>query len=92
MSYKTIPLKYSVFYKDVNPIFGEQTTHISIDDDAAGAFVVLEQCTDEGQQTIRLDLPEFEELLRLATKLIADYDAVINPKQPDELEVQEKKE
>ena len=90
MSYKTIPLKYSLFYKDDNPIFGEGATHISIDDEAAGGFVVIEQFPEEGKQTIRLDLPELKELLTLATKLIADYEQVINPKQPDELEVQEK--
>ncbi len=77
MSYKTIPLKYSVCYKDDNPIFGESATHISIDDEAGGAFVVLEQSPDEGIQKIKLDLPEFEELLRLGKKLIDAYDNAI---------------
>ncbi len=70
----TIPLKYSVFPKDENPLFSEFATHISIDDDAAGAYIVIEQFPDEGCQTIKLDLPELEELLRLANKLMAAYD------------------
>jgi hypothetical protein len=72
----TIPLKYSVFGKNDNPIFGEFATHISIDDEAAGGFIVLEQFPDDGHQKIKLDLPELEEILRLANKLIAAYDHV----------------
>ena len=71
---KTIPIKYSVFPKNENPIFSEFATHISIDDEAAGGFIVLEQFPDEGVQTIKLDLPELEEILRLANKLITAYD------------------
>lgn len=76
----TIPLKYSVFPKDENPIFGEFATHISIDDEAAGGFIVIEQFPDEGPQKIKLDLPELEELLRLANKLMAAYDHVTGEK------------
>jgi quinol monooxygenase YgiN len=63
-----------VFIDKENPIFGESITHVSIDDDAAGGYIVLEQFSDEGAQKIKLDLPELEEILRLANKLIKAYD------------------
>jgi hypothetical protein len=70
----TIPLKYSVFAENENPLFGECITHISIDDEACGGYIILEQFPDEGAQTIKLDLPELKEILRLANKLITAYD------------------
>lgn len=76
----TIPLKYSVFGKNDNPIFSEFATHISIDDEAAVGYIVLEQFHNDGTQTIKLDLPELEEILRLANKLIAAYDHVTEGK------------
>jgi len=42
---KTI-IKVSVHLKDENPIFGESSTHISIEDEAAGPYITLQQCTD----------------------------------------------
>jgi len=77
MNFKTIPLKYSVFQEDDNPLFGESVTHISIDDEGGGGYVVLEQFPDDTDQKIRLDLPEFEELLRIGKELVAAYDKVI---------------
>lgn len=79
--YKTIPLKYSVFPEKENPIFGEFSTHISIEDEAAGGYIVIEQFPDEGKQTIKLELPELEELLRLANKLMATYEHVTGKSQ-----------
>ena len=74
--YKSIPTSYSVFHKDENPIFGEYSTHVEIDDEAAGGFVVLKQYTDEGNMTIKLDKEELEEVFRLSNKLLAAYDAI----------------
>lgn len=74
--YNAIPIKYSVFPDNSNPIFGEGTTHISVDDEAAGGYIVIEQFPDEGEQKIRLDLPELEEILRLANKLMVAYEYV----------------
>ena len=80
MNFKTIPLKYSVFHKDDNPLFGESVTHISIDDEGGGGYIVLEQFPDDANQKIKLDLPEFEELLRLGKELVETYDKVIKEK------------
>lgn len=42
---KTI-IKVSVHVYDENPIFGEQSTHISLEDDAGGIYLKLTQCHD----------------------------------------------
>jgi hypothetical protein len=75
--YKSIPTSYSVFYEKENPIYGEYATHIEIDDEAAGGFIVLKQHTDDGTMKIKLDKDEMEEVFRLANKLLAAYDAII---------------
>jgi hypothetical protein len=72
--YNAIPIKYSVFPDNSNPIFGEGTTHISIDDDAAGGYIVLEQFPDEGEQNIRLDIAELEKIIEIAKNMMAEYD------------------
>lgn len=74
--YKTVPLKYSMFYEKDNPVFGESATHISIDDEAGGCYIVLEQFPDDGPQKLKLDLPELEELLGIANKLMSEYNKV----------------
>jgi hypothetical protein len=42
---KTI-VKVSVHQYDESPIFGEGSTHISIEDDAAGPYIKFTQCRD----------------------------------------------
>ena len=81
--YKTVPLKYSMFYEKDNPVFGESATHISIEDEASGGYIVLEQFPDDGPQKLKFDLPELEELLRIANKLMSEYNTVtdVKPKQ-----------
>lgn len=74
--YKTVPLKYSMFYDKDNPVFGESATHISIEDEAGGSYIVLEQFPDDGPQKLKFDLPELEELLRIANKLMSEYNKV----------------
>lgn len=71
--YKTVSLKYSMFYEKDNSVFGESATHISIDDEAGGSYIVLEQFPDDGPQKLKFDLPEFEEFLRIANKLMSEY-------------------
>jgi len=76
--YNAIPIKYSVFPDNSNPIFGEGTTHISIDDEAAGGFIVLTQFPDEGEQKIRLDIAELEKIVEIAKNMMAEYDKYEN--------------
>ena len=72
--YKIVPIKYSMFMKDDNPIFGESVTHIYLEDDAGGAYIVIEQNPDEGPQKIKLDLDELIQLSELAINMVKEYD------------------
>ena len=54
--YITSTISTVVHMDDRNPIFGEGVTTITIDDEAAGGFIVLTQ----DDQTIKLDLDKFE--------------------------------
>ena len=71
MNLKVTTLKVSVHQAGESPVFGEQATHISIDDEAAGAFIVLEQFHHEvGKGMLRFDLEELELVTAEARKLI----------------------
>lgn len=64
LKYAITPIKLSVHLKDVSPIFGEQVTHVSLDDEGAGMFIVLEQDNADGvvrkeTNRIRIDFDEF---------------------------------
>lgn len=58
----------SVFRKGINPIFGEGVTHIRIEDEAAGPFIIISQNDDE----IRLDEDEIQTVADAALKLLND--------------------
>jgi hypothetical protein len=45
---KTI-IKVSVHLPDDSPIFGESSTHVSLEDEAGGIYLKLEQCNDNIQ-------------------------------------------
>lgn len=72
MDYKTTVLKVSVTYRDSNPVFGEGTTHIELDDEGAGAFILLSQ-TSSTDGKLKLDMEELELIVDTAKKMIADY-------------------
>lgn len=43
-----------------NPVFGEQSTHVSLNDEAGGLFVELFQCADNSESgKVRLDFDEW---------------------------------
>jgi len=59
---------------DENPVFGENATHITYADEAAGAFIKLTQFPDDtvdGQQTVRLGGDEMIEVAKIAAELLA---------------------
>ena len=78
--YKTVPLKYSMFYEKDNPVFGESATHISIDDEAGGGYIVLEQFPEDGPQKLRLNLDELKQIVSIANKLMSEYNKVTGAK------------
>ena len=64
------PIKVSVHRKDDSPIFGESVIHVSVDDEAAGPFVVMES-NDGHADGLRIDLDELEAAVVAARQLIA---------------------
>lgn len=74
LNYEITPLKYAVGMKGENPVFGEGVTRVEVDDEAAGPFIVLSQCSDEyGEQKIRVNLDELKVVLGVAVRLINRY-------------------
>lgn len=71
MTFHSIPIKYSVFYKGKNPLFGERVTHVSLED----RFIELEQEDEDGKMhKISLDMEELDEIVAVAGKMVAAYD------------------
>lgn len=64
----TTPISVAVHYKQINPIFGEGATLVSLEDEG-GAFISLVQ---EGV-SLRFDLEELEKIVEVARGLIKGY-------------------
>ena len=69
MSYKTVPVKYSIYADDDNPIFGNSVLSVSIEDEAAGPYIEIEQVSDENHGKIIFDLDQIDALVDLLKKL-----------------------
>ena len=64
-------LTVSVHQPDTNPMYGLVSTHVSIDDEGGGGYVVLQQHDDVCEPgKIRLDLEELEEIVEVARALM----------------------
>jgi hypothetical protein len=71
MSYASTILKIAIHPDTENPIFGECSTHVSVEDDAGGAFIVLEQSNDEAKVgTVRLDPDELDLIVSASKQLL----------------------
>lgn len=64
------PIKVAVHRKDDNPIFGENVIHVSVDDEEAGPFIVLESNAGHADG-LRIDQDELEAAVVAARQLIA---------------------
>ena len=70
IKYNMTPLKISVHPEGDNPVFSECATHVSIDDLAAGPFLVFKQCRDDiGNGKVIIDFDEFDAIID-AVKLL----------------------
>ena len=72
MTVCTVVTAYSVYEEGDSPVFGNTATHVRLEDEAAGQFIVLEQTHEDikpGQLTF--DLDELEAVLVAARKLMA---------------------
>jgi hypothetical protein len=68
---KITPIGMSVHLPDESPIFGEDATHVMVDDDAAGPYLVLRQYGNERKVgEVRLDIEELDAVMRAARRLI----------------------
>jgi hypothetical protein len=67
--YITSVISTVVHLDDRNPIFGEGIVTITIDDEAAGGYIVLTQ----DEQTIKVDPDELQLIAKTARKMLATY-------------------
>ena len=74
INYVTTILKVAVHRDTENPVFGEGNTYVSIDDEAGGPFIVIEQDMsdfhNQHENKIRLDFQELEEITKAAKMLM----------------------
>lgn len=83
MKIKSTTLTVSVHREGTNPIFGEGVTHVSVEDEAAGGFIVIEQLDEQPDKKLRFDEDELGVIMEVAKKLIADYDKANLPPVPE---------
>ena len=70
-TYKTTILQVSVHHEESNPIFGEGNTYVSVDDEAGGPFLVIEQTDDVMENgKVRMDYEEFMAVAEAAKMLM----------------------
>ena len=70
---KTI-LKVAIHPKDVNPVFGVGVTHVSIEDEAAGGFILLAQHNERPEGVLAFDIEELEEIWLVAKEMMEAYE------------------
>lgn len=73
MTRKITAITYAIHAPDESPIFGEQTIHVSADDEGAGMFLVikadLQGVTSAGKGEIRIDCAELADVVAVAELL-----------------------
>ena len=82
-TFKVVPIKIAICPESENPIFGEQTTTISIDDEGAGPFIVIEQYPNRQTNKISFDIKELVVVMEEATKLFDNYNEQIKDKKTE---------
>ncbi len=74
--YIETPITVAVHLKAHNPIYGEQVTTVTVDDESEGPFIIIKQNTYKGLPEIRLNMDELEAVVIAARKLIAAHEAL----------------
>ncbi len=63
MKYKQTIITISVHPEGVNPVFGEGSTHISLNDEGGGVFLQMSQSDDNSENgVVRFDPDEWDEI------------------------------
>ena len=71
---KTVITAMSVYRDGDNPMFGESSIVVRLEDEAGGAYIVLSQDTDDhGFQEMRFDMDELKAVYKCAKKLLESY-------------------
>lgn len=71
MQYKTSPLGYSIYSEHDNAIYGENTVHVTVEDESAGPYIKLQDLNDDLKPgVICLEIEQLEAILISARKLI----------------------
>jgi hypothetical protein len=74
MGYKITPLTVSIHRDGDNAVFGDSAIHVSVDDEAAGGFIVIKSIAyATGLNALRVDIDELPIIQKVAEKLIAEY-------------------
>jgi hypothetical protein len=74
LKFLATPIAAAVHYAGTNPIFGEDVTHVAIDDEAGGGFIVLTQHPDSGTQKLTFDIEELELVVKVARDMLKTYE------------------
>ena len=70
-TYKTTILQVSVHREESNPVFGEGNTYVSVDDEAAGPFLTIQQHDENSEPgKVRMDYEEFMAVAEAAKMLM----------------------
>jgi hypothetical protein len=65
-------LMISIHPEKTNPVYGEGSIHVSIDDEGGGPFIKISQSDDEiSEGVVRLDFEELQMVYEVATSLIS---------------------
>ena len=71
MQYQTTITAVSIHPVHCNPIFGAECTHVMLEDEAGGCFIVIEQDNDEAKVgTIRVTLEELTLIVEASKTLM----------------------
>ena len=59
----------TIHRKGDNPVFGNSATVVSMEDEAAGIFFKVSQCSKENQGHVLLELDEIKAILKAAKRM-----------------------
>jgi hypothetical protein len=69
-AYRSTLTAIAIHREDTNPVYGEETTIVRIEDEGGGPFFILSQSSDDGERSIRLDYDEFKLISQSAEILL----------------------
>lgn len=72
-----LPPNTSIHLDTDNPVYGHSATHICLEDESGGAFIVLKQYNDQNEPgELRFDLKELELIARVAKEMVDEYNKI----------------